>query len=113
MQEANNLGADYYFLRRILHDWSDNDCLRILSKVVEAMTPGKSRILVADFVMPEVDAPRYRSASDIMMAILLSGAERSEQEWRRLLASTDKRLNLEKIWAHPLNKEFVLEISLS
>lgn len=76
------------------------------------MTPGKSKILVADFVMPEIDAPRYRSASDIMMAVLLAGAERTDTQWRRLLGRTEKKLNLEKIWAHPLGKEFVLQISL-
>jgi hypothetical protein len=68
------------------------------------MTPGKSKILVADFVMPEIDPPRYRSAPDIMMAVLQGGAERTEAQWRRLLGRTDKKLKLEKIWAHPLGK---------
>lgn len=76
------------------------------------MTPGTSKILVADFVMPEIDRPRYRSVSDIMMAVLIGGAERTERQWKRLLALTDKKLSLEKIWAHPLNKEFVLQITL-
>ena len=83
-----------------------------MNNVAEAMTPGKSKILVADFVMPEIDVPRYRSASDIMMAILIGGAERTERQWKRLLSRTDKKLSLEKIWAHPVGKEFVLEIHL-
>ena len=105
-------GADFYFLRRIMHDWPDKACLTILNKVAEAMTPGKSRILVADFVMPEIETPRYRSASDIMMALLIGGAERTERQWKHLLARTDKKMSLEKIWAHPLDKEFVLQITL-
>lgn len=52
------------------------------------MTPGKSRLLLAD-------------------------AERTERQWMSLLSSADRRLRLEKIWAHPQQKEFVLEISLA
>jgi hypothetical protein len=48
-----------------------------------------------------------------MMAFLLGGAERTERQWKKLLAATDSKLRLDKIWAHPLNKEFVLEISLT
>jgi hypothetical protein len=105
-------GADFYLLRRILHDWPDNDCVKILNKIAEAMIPGKSKILVADFVMPEIDVPRYRSSADIMMAMLLGGAERTERQWERLLERTEMKLKLEKIWAHPLNKDHVLQISL-
>ena len=77
------------------------------------MTPGESRILIADFVMPKLESPRFRSASDIMMGMLIGGAERTERQWRRLIASADDRFCLEKIWTHPANKEFVLEISFS
>jgi hypothetical protein len=42
-------GAAAYFLRHILHDWSDEYCIRILSPVVDAMLPGgASRLLVCD-----------------------------------------------------------------
>lgn len=105
-------GADYYFLRRIMHDWPDDDCVKILRHLVQAMKP-TSKILIADFVMDEINAPRYKSASDLMMAFLLGGAERTERQWKKLLAATDSKLRLDKIWAHPLNKEFVLEISLT
>jgi hypothetical protein len=73
----------------------------------------KSKIIIADFVMDEINAPRYRSASDIMMAFLLGGAERTERQWRKLIAAIDSKLKLERIWVHPLNKEYVLEIALS
>jgi hypothetical protein len=72
-----------------------------------------SKILITDFVMDEINAPRYKSASDLMMAFLLGGAERTERQWKKLLAAADSKLKLDKIWAHPLNKEFVLEVSLT
>jgi hypothetical protein len=42
-------GAAAYFLRHILHDWSDEYCVRILGPIVEAMLPGgASRLLICD-----------------------------------------------------------------
>lgn len=38
-------GADVYWLRYILHDWSDEYCVRILSRIKESMGR-KSRILI-------------------------------------------------------------------
>ncbi len=105
-------GADYYFLRRILHDWPDDSCVEILRRQVEAMKP-KSKILIVDFVMDEINAPKYKSASDLLMCFLLGGAERTERQWKKLLAAADSKLKLEKVWAHPLNKEYVLEVSLT
>lgn len=37
--------ADVYWLRYILHDWSDEYCVRILSAIKSAMGP-RSRILI-------------------------------------------------------------------
>ncbi len=79
---------------------------------MQAMKP-TSKIIIVDFVMDEIDAPRYKSASDIMMCLFLAGGERTERQWRKLLAATDSKLRLEKIWAHPLNKEYVLEVALN
>ncbi|KAL8931961.1 MAG: hypothetical protein Q9216_007011 [Gyalolechia sp. 2 TL-2023] len=43
-------GADVYWLRYIIHDWSDEYCVRILAAVRAAMAP-HSRILICDQVM--------------------------------------------------------------
>ncbi|RYP46976.1 hypothetical protein DL768_006899 [Monosporascus sp. mg162] len=45
-------GADVYWFRHILHDWSDELCVRILAAIKPAMEP-RSRILifVSDYVM--------------------------------------------------------------
>ncbi|KAH9942953.1 S-adenosyl-L-methionine-dependent methyltransferase [Amylocystis lapponica] len=40
-------GAEVYFMRYILHDWPDDECVAILSRLREAMGPN-SRILTAD-----------------------------------------------------------------
>jgi len=44
--------ASAYFLRHILHDWPDKYCVKILKPVVAAMDPRRSRLLVADVIIP-------------------------------------------------------------
>ncbi|RYP75633.1 hypothetical protein DL770_007366 [Monosporascus sp. CRB-9-2] len=43
-------GADVYWFRRTLHDWSDELCVRALAAIKPAMGP-RSRILICDYVM--------------------------------------------------------------
>jgi O-methyltransferase domain len=43
-------GADAYLLKHILHDWSDEDCLRILKKIYAVAEPG-TKLLIVDTVI--------------------------------------------------------------
>lgn len=49
--EQKVIGADVYFLRMILHDWSDKYCLRILKNLIPALKTG-TKILINDFCLP-------------------------------------------------------------
>ena len=44
-------GADVYFLRWILHDWSDKYCIKILRCLIPALKVG-ARIIVSEFNVP-------------------------------------------------------------
>lgn len=46
-------GAKIYFMHMILHDWPDDDCVKILSNLRDAMTPECSQILVNDAILPD------------------------------------------------------------
>lgn len=50
--------ADIYFLRKILHDWSDHLCVQILLHLVPALKPG-AQIVVCETVLPEIAKPGY------------------------------------------------------
>jgi hypothetical protein len=79
-------GADAYVLSRIIHDWPDDDAERILGTCREAMRPD-SRLLVVEAIMPE--RARDRPAAirmDLHMLLLLGARERTEEEFRSLLA---------------------------
>ena len=54
-----------------------------------------SRILIADMVLPDVDAPRDMALQDLNM-MSFGGMERSEQQWRELIESAE--LVLRRIW---------------
>ncbi|KOV60652.1 SAM-dependent methyltransferase [Streptomyces sp. MMG1121] len=84
--------GDLYLLKNILHDWSDEDCLRILAALREAMTDG-TRLLVIDAVLPDDGTPHPASGLDIVMLSLLRGRERTAAEFEVLLARAGFRLN--------------------
>ena len=80
-------GADGYLLSRVIHDWDDRDAVRILRRCRAAM-PGTARLLLVESVLPERarDAPEA-IRMDLHMMVLLGARERTEEEYRRLLAA--------------------------
>jgi demethylsterigmatocystin 6-O-methyltransferase len=76
--------AKFYYLRHIMHDWTDEDCIRILSSIIPAMGP-ESRILVDEVVLPETKVPWQVAMMDIAMMAALGGIERSREDWESLL----------------------------
>jgi O-methyltransferase domain/Dimerisation domain len=78
-------GADAYLLRRILHDWDDADCLRILHTLRRAVTP-RSRLLIVDAVVGPPNEDPTSKFLDLMMLVSAGGRERTEPQWRALLA---------------------------
>jgi hypothetical protein len=84
-------GADAYVLKRILHDWSDEVCVRILRTCREAMAQ-HGRVLVVDTVIPLGNAPHGGKVLDVMMMASLPGRERTEAEFEKLFAQAGLRL---------------------
>lgn len=78
-------GGDVYLLSWILHDWSDDECVSILTQVRRALKPA-GRLLVIDTVIPDGNAPHLGKLLDIVMLTQHSGRERTESELAALLA---------------------------
>ncbi|KAK0626805.1 S-adenosyl-L-methionine-dependent methyltransferase [Immersiella caudata] len=76
-------GALVYYMRRMLHDYSDEACVGILRNVREAMAPD-SRLLVVEQVMGEPPS-LSATASNIFMTSL-SGKERTLENIRDITA---------------------------
>ncbi len=87
-------GADTYILARVLHNWDDANAAALLCRVRAAMAPG-SRLLVFEQLLEPADAhpgagghgsPRAH-VTDLLMLLMLPGCDRTEAEYRGLLAA--------------------------
>lgn len=78
-------GARAYLLHHILHDWPDEKCVEILAQIKSAMTPGYSKMLIHELVLPNRGASSYQCTWDMVMMTVGWGMERSEREWRNML----------------------------
>ena len=101
-------GAKYYFMRNILHDWPDKPCQKILSNVAKAMTKGHSKILIEDMVLPDAGADWIGASSDLLMLMMLDGAERTTHHWESIIGSAGMKIN--KIWRGPPTQEAIIEV---
>jgi ubiquinone/menaquinone biosynthesis C-methylase UbiE len=79
-------GGDAYFLKHIIHDWDDPECLKILANVRKVVPP-HGRLLVAECVVPPGDGPSFAKLLDLEMLVLTAqGRERTGEEYRDLFA---------------------------
>ncbi len=89
--EALPSGGDAYILAQILHDWDDERSFTILQNCRSAMAPA-GRILIVELVIPPGNEPSLGKLLDLHMLVLLTGRERTEVEYRDLLAAAGFRL---------------------
>lgn len=76
--------GDIYLLANILHDWSDQECVRILQRVRAVLRP-ESRVHVIELIVPEGSPAHPGPLVDLMMmALFRDGRERTEAEFRAL-----------------------------
>ena len=76
--------ADAYMVKRIMHDWNDAECRQILSTMHRA-APQHGRVLIMEHVVPGPDTPHFSKLFDIHMLIMLTGRERTLEEYAGLL----------------------------
>ena len=76
------------------------------------MTPGYSKILLNELVLPDQGCGIIPAQVDITMMACLAATERSERQWHGLVGSAG--LKIEKIWtdAHAPEAESIIELAL-
>jgi SAM-dependent methyltransferase len=86
-------GGDVYLLKSVIHDWDDERSRAILRRCREAMKPG-ARLLVLEWIVPERVGPGDAGivGTDLNMLVMVGGQERTESEYRALLASAGLRV---------------------
>ena len=93
-------------MHHICHDWSDGHAQSILKNIAGSMTKG-SRLLLHEFVVPDVCTPQRGALFDIVMLLLFCGMERTYAQWSNLLVSAD--LEIVNLWPSTGNGEAVIE----
>lgn len=83
-------GADIYMLMRVLHDFSDADCLRILGNCRSAMQRGACLLICEQILERDTSRgnPMLYLLDVQMMAMFGTARERSEAEYANLLAES-------------------------
>lgn len=90
--EALPRGADAAILSHVLHNWSDEDSLRILRRCREAVGPG-GVVLILEYGLSDDAGGLIAKQFDLQMLVYFGqGKERSTEEYRDLLARAGLKL---------------------
>lgn len=103
--ESVPAGADACLLKRILHDWDDDECVALLTRCREALAPD-GRVLIMEGVMKPGNEPDPNKAQDVGMMLLTRGRERTEAEYADLLV----RAGLKLTAVHPVDPPSTVSI---
>ncbi|THU44334.1 hypothetical protein C4D60_Mb02t06320 [Musa balbisiana] len=80
-------GGDAIFMKWILHDWTDEQCARILKNCWKAL-PEEGKVIVVEYLLPVIPEPDSRSQGifplDIGMMIHTGGRERTQEEFEAM-----------------------------
>jgi hypothetical protein len=85
-------GGDAYVLSAIIHDWDDDPAVKILDHCRRAMAESGRLLVIERIFDVDADNALWTSLWDLQMMHGLSGRERSEDEFRALLARAGFRL---------------------
>lgn len=78
--------ADCYIMKRVIHDWSDDQCIQLLKNVRSSMS-SDGRVLIIESIIPSA-----RAVLADFILLTVGGIERSESEYAALLEAADLQL---------------------
>ncbi|CAN8313785.1 unnamed protein product [Cochlearia groenlandica] len=83
--------GDAIFMNRVLHDWTDQECVKILKNCWKSL-PEKGKVIVVDMVAPIEPKDEHLSnivySMDMIMLTIPGGKERSFSEFENLAFET-------------------------
>lgn len=83
-------GAKYYYLRAILHNWTDNEAVEILANIIPAMS-AESLVVIDEVIMPDEKAHVWPAGLDLQMYTLFGTMERTVSQWDAILEKAGLR----------------------
>lgn len=97
-----------YHIRRVLNDWPDEDCVKILS-IVRAACSADSKVLVSEALLPEPPGIDI-AAADIWM-MNFGGKRRTESAYMQIASRAGLRVT--GVFRHNASDSAILEMELA
>lgn len=110
--------AAVFFMRQCLHNWPDEDCVKILRGFVPALEQCKDgtcllineSILPSPGILPKLEERLLRQV-DMSMLINLGSRQRTADDYRNLIKQADVRLQIVNV--HSVGSMGLIEVQLS
>ena len=103
-------GARAYYLHSVLHDWGDDDCVRILEQLKPAMKPGYSSLLINEIIVSRQNPAWPITSMDQLVFVLGAMQERTEAHWEGILERAG--FKIQKIYSYEMGSESLIEAVL-
>ncbi|KAI1440479.1 putative O-methyltransferase [Annulohypoxylon stygium] len=103
--------ARAYYLHSVLHDWGDDDCVKILEQLKPAMKPGYSRLLINEIIVPDRNPTWPVTSMDQLVFVLGAMGERSEKNWEGILNRAGFKIT--HIYNYEMGSESLIEADLA
>ncbi|MGO5065965.1 methyltransferase [Clostridium sp. LCP25S3_F8] len=101
------VNGDIFILSRILHDWDDDDAIKILKNIQNCME-AESKLVIIEKLLPQKIEKRYANLfmTDLNIWAMCGGKEREIKEFKYILSECE--LEISKIYRLE-NDEYVIE----
>ncbi|XP_062190910.1 O-methyltransferase ZRP4-like [Phragmites australis] len=81
--------TDAVLLKSVLHDWNDDECVKILTQCKKAIcsrNPASGKVIIIDTIIGSPSKAIFEAqvTVDLMMMVLTSGKEREEHQWHKI-----------------------------
>ncbi|XP_065436830.1 acetylserotonin O-methyltransferase-like isoform X2 [Chrysemys picta bellii] len=83
--------ADLYILARILHDWADDKCMHLLTKIHKACKPGGGVLLVETLLNEDKTGSVDAQLFNLIMLVQTEGRVRTPAEYSKLFTAAGFR----------------------
>ncbi|KAJ9550385.1 hypothetical protein OSB04_014430 [Centaurea solstitialis] len=98
--------ADTAYLLKVLHNWTDEECIEILKNCREAIPKDTGKLIIVDTILGQKEEHAFKDlgllADMMMMAYTSNGKERTLEEWSYLFHEDGfTRYTIKNIRAYP------------
>lgn len=86
-------GGDIYILKKVVHNWSEEEAITILRNCRRAMNEG-GKVLIIETLVGQPNEPTWGKMQDFTMLLVFKGGmERTTDEYAELLSKAELRLD--------------------